>query len=165
MSARYIPFFLCSCMRSVRYLRFFAQKKVVSDSFEVHLKVSKQLFLIFDFFHWLKLDLIEMAKLACDQLCQRTLRMHEIGLQKKKNYEEFHVLKSCIFPSGGLETAHGVGSLSWTWRPKKNLLQLQKEVFFWFNCKMLNFWASKTWSWIRIQVHQKAWVWIDPYPV
>jgi hypothetical protein len=46
-----------------------APKKVVSDSFEVHLKVSKYLFLIFHFFHRLKLDFVKMAKLACDQLC------------------------------------------------------------------------------------------------
>jgi hypothetical protein len=43
-----------------------AQKKVVSDSPEV---------LIFHFFHWFKLDLVKMAKLACDQLCKRMLRM------------------------------------------------------------------------------------------
>ncbi len=54
-----------------------APKKVVSDSLEVHLKVSKQLFLIFHFFHWLKLDLVKMPKLACDQLCQRTLRLQQ----------------------------------------------------------------------------------------
>jgi len=34
-----------------------AQKKVVSDPPEVH------------FFHWFKLDLVKMAKLACDELC------------------------------------------------------------------------------------------------
>jgi hypothetical protein len=34
-----------------------APKKVVPDSFEVHLKLSKYLFLIFPFFHWFKLDL------------------------------------------------------------------------------------------------------------
>jgi hypothetical protein len=46
-----------------------AQEKVVSGSFEVNLDVSKKLFLIFHCFHWLKLDLVKMAKLACDQLC------------------------------------------------------------------------------------------------
>ncbi len=54
-----------------------APKKVVSDSFGVHLKVTKQLFLIFHFFHWLKLDLVKMAKLACDHLCQRTLSIRQ----------------------------------------------------------------------------------------
>ena len=81
MWARYVPFYLCQRMRSVRQQRFFTlsqhQKKVVSDSFEVHLKVSKQLFLIFHFFHCLKLYLGKLAKLACDQLCQRTLRIQQ----------------------------------------------------------------------------------------
>ncbi len=81
MWARYVPFYLCQCMRSVRYQSLFTlsqhQKKVVSDSFEVHLKVSKYVFLIFHFCHWLKLDLVRMAKLACDQLCQRTLHIRQ----------------------------------------------------------------------------------------
>ncbi len=81
MWATYLPFYLCQRMRSVRQQRFFTlsqhQKKVVSDSFEVRLKVSTQLFLIFHFFRWLKLDLVKMAKLACDQLCQRTLRIRQ----------------------------------------------------------------------------------------
>jgi hypothetical protein len=38
-----------------------AQKKVVSDSPEIHLNVSKWLFLNFHFFHWFKLDLVKMA--------------------------------------------------------------------------------------------------------
>ncbi len=81
MWAKYLPFYLCQRMRSVHQQQFFTliqhKKKVVSDSFEVHLKVSKQLFLIFHFFLWLKLDLVKMAKLACDQLCQRTLRIRQ----------------------------------------------------------------------------------------
>ncbi len=50
-------------------------KKVVSGSPEVHLNVSKQLFLNVHFFRWFKLDLVKMAKLACDLLCQR-MRQH-----------------------------------------------------------------------------------------
>jgi hypothetical protein len=51
------------------------QKKIVSDFPEVHLNVSKQLFLNFHFFLWFKLDLVKMAKLACDLLCWRMRRM------------------------------------------------------------------------------------------
>ncbi len=39
-----------------------AQKKVVSDSPEVHLNVSKQLFLIVHFFYWFKLDIVKGAQ-------------------------------------------------------------------------------------------------------
>ncbi len=81
MWARYIPFYLCQRMRRLRQQRFLTLSqnkiKVVSDSPEVHLNVSKQLFLNFHFFHWLKLDLVKMAKLACDLLCQRMRRMRQ----------------------------------------------------------------------------------------
>ncbi len=81
MWARYVPFYLCQCMRRLHQQRFLAlsqnKKKVVSDSPEVQLNVSKQLFLNFHFFHWLKLDFVKMAKLACDLLCQRMRRMRQ----------------------------------------------------------------------------------------
>ncbi len=80
MWARYVPFYLCQLMRRLRQQRFLTlrqHKKVDSDSPEVHLNLSKQLFLIFHFFHWFKLDLVKIAKLACDQLCQRMLRMRQ----------------------------------------------------------------------------------------
>ncbi len=53
------------------------QKKIVSDSPEVNLNVTKQLFQIFHFFQWFKLDLVKMAKLACDHLCQCMRRMRQ----------------------------------------------------------------------------------------
>ena len=75
MCPRYVPFYLCQRMRRLRWQRFLTlsqrKKKVVTDPPEVHLNVSKQLFLNFHFFHWFKLDLVKMAKLACDLLCQR----------------------------------------------------------------------------------------------
>ncbi len=43
----------------------------------VPLNVSKQLFLNFHFFHWFKLDLVKMAKLACDLLCWRMRHMRQ----------------------------------------------------------------------------------------
>ncbi len=45
-----------------------AQKKL----FQIPLRSTecvKIAFLNFHFFHWFKLDLVKMAKLACDQLC------------------------------------------------------------------------------------------------
>ncbi len=39
--------------------------------------MCQNIFFIFNFFHWLKLDLVKLEKLARDQLCQRTLRMRE----------------------------------------------------------------------------------------
>ncbi len=83
MWARYIPFYLCQSMRRLRQQLFLTlsqkKNKVVSDSHEVHfhLNVSKKLFLNFHFFHWLKLVLVKMAKLACDLLCQRMRRMRQ----------------------------------------------------------------------------------------
>ena len=81
MWARYIAFYLCQRMRRLRWQRFLTlsqrKKKVVSYPPEVHLNVSKQLFLNFHFFHWFKLDLVKMAKLACDLLCQRMRRMRQ----------------------------------------------------------------------------------------
>ncbi len=79
MWAGYVPFYLCQRMRRLRWQRFLTlsqrQKEVVSYPPEVHLNLSKQLFLNFHFFHWLKLYLVKMAKLACDKLCQRMRRM------------------------------------------------------------------------------------------
>ncbi len=75
-------------MRSVHQQRFLTlsqhQKKVVADSFEVHLKVSKQLFQIFHFFDWIKLDelkwqnqhVISFASVHLEN-CQRTLHMRQ----------------------------------------------------------------------------------------
>ncbi len=83
MWARYIPvlFYLCQRMRRLRQQRFLnlnqRKKKVVSDPPEVYLNVSKQLFLNFHFFHCFKLDLVKMANLACDLLCQRMRRMRQ----------------------------------------------------------------------------------------
>ena len=81
MWPRYVPFYLCQRMRRLRWQRFLTlsqrKKKVVSYPPEVHLNVSKQLFLNFHFFHWFKLDLVKMAKLACDELCQRMRRMRQ----------------------------------------------------------------------------------------
>ncbi len=81
MCARYVPFYLCKRMSRLRWQRFLTlsqrKKKVVSDPPEVHLNVSKQLFLNFHFFHWFKLDLVKMTKLACDVLCQRMRRMRQ----------------------------------------------------------------------------------------
>ncbi len=81
MWARYLPFYLCQRMRRLRWQRFLTlsqrKKKVVSDPPEVHLNVSKQLFFNFHFFHWLKLNLVKMAKLACDELCQRMRPMRQ----------------------------------------------------------------------------------------
>ncbi len=81
MWARYVPFYLCQRMSRLRQQRFLTlsqnKKKVVSDSPEIHLNVSKQLFLNFHFFHWFKLDLVKMAKLACDLLCQRMRHMRQ----------------------------------------------------------------------------------------
>ncbi len=69
-------------MRCLRWQRFLTlsqnKKKVVSDSPEVHLNVSKQLLLNFNFFHWFKLYLVKMAKLACDLLCWRMQRMRQL---------------------------------------------------------------------------------------
>ncbi len=45
-----------------------AQNKVVSDSPEVHWMCQNSFF-EFSLFYWFKLDLVKMAKLACDQLC------------------------------------------------------------------------------------------------
>ncbi len=46
--------------------------------FQIHLRSTwmcqNSFFLILDFFHWLQLDLVKLAKLACDQLCQPALR-------------------------------------------------------------------------------------------
>ena len=81
MWARYVPFYLCQRMRPLRQQQFLTlsqnKKKVVSDFPEVHLNVSKYRFLNFHFFHWFKLDLVKMAKLACDLLCQRMRRMRQ----------------------------------------------------------------------------------------
>ncbi len=81
MWARYVSFYLCQRMRHLRQQRFLTlsqnKKKVVSDSPEVHLNVSKQLFLNFHFLHWFILYLVKMAKLACDLLCQRMRRMQQ----------------------------------------------------------------------------------------
>ncbi len=69
MWARFVQFFLCQRMRRLRWQRFLTlsqrKKKLVSDHPEVH------------FFHWFKLDLVKMAKLACDELCQRMRRMRQ----------------------------------------------------------------------------------------
>ncbi len=79
MWARYVPFYLCQRMRRLRQQRFLTlsqrKKKVVSDPPEVYLNVSKQLLLNFHFSHQFKLDLVKMANLACDLLCQRMWRM------------------------------------------------------------------------------------------
>ncbi len=81
MWARYVQFYLCQCMRRLRQQQFltlsYRKKKVVSDPPEIHLNVSKQIFLNFHFFHWFKLDLVKMAKFACDELCQRMRRMQQ----------------------------------------------------------------------------------------
>ena len=81
MWARYISFYLCQRMRRLHQQQFLTlsqrKKKVVTDPPEVHLNVSKQLFLNFHFFHWFKLDFVKMAKLACDLLCQRMRRMRQ----------------------------------------------------------------------------------------
>jgi hypothetical protein len=49
-----------------QFLTLSYHKKVVKDFLEAHLNVSKQPFLVLHFFQWLKLDLVELAKLACD---------------------------------------------------------------------------------------------------
>ncbi len=81
MRPRYVPFYLCQRVRCLRWQQFLTlsqnKKKVVSDSPEVHLNVSKQFFFNFHFFHWFQLDLVKMAKLSCDLVCWRMRRMRQ----------------------------------------------------------------------------------------
>ncbi len=53
------------------------KKKLFQIPLRSTLNVSKQLFLNFHFFHWFKLDLVKIAKLACDLLCWRMRRMQQ----------------------------------------------------------------------------------------
>ena len=80
MWARCAPFYLCQRMRRLRWQRFLTlsqrRKKVVSDPPEVYFECVKVAFFEFSLFHWLKL-LVKMAKLACDELCQRMRRMRQ----------------------------------------------------------------------------------------